>query len=320
MLYKKINNLTFFHEYDKIFLNEFFHIIIAEEKRMPNTPFALNKLLNIYSVITAYDDIKRFDFVFSGEQHNFWELVYVVSGELGVTADNRVYELSEGQIIFHKPMEFHKLWAAGGTEPHVIILSFEADGPAMEKFENSIFLMPSDGAKELFRIFEDINHVFRRSSDSRLILKENYDEYKMNMIAVRIETLLLTILGGRKQSVKEDFHSGAEIYRKIIRVMEENIEKNLSVTNLAEMCNISESYLKKIFTKYSGSGVAKYFQRLKISRACTMLLEGESISSISEKLSFGNQQYFSTVFKRETGFTPTVYKKRIIEGNKDTRR
>lgn len=292
----------------------------GEECKMGYNPFILNKLIQVHSVFTAYDDIKRFDFVFSGEQHDFWELVYVVSGQVGVTADNRVYELSEGQIIFHKPMEFHKLWSGGGTEPHVMILTFDASGTAMKQFEDSVFLMPADGVKELFRVFEEINKVFRRKSESRLVLKENYDEYRMNMIAVRIEAMLLSILGGRKQTVKEDYHSSAEIYRKIIKVMEENIEKNLSVTELADICGISESYLKKIFTKYSGNGAAKYFQRLKISRACTMLSEGESVSSISDKLSFGNQQYFSTVFKRETGFTPTVYKKRITEGNKDLRR
>ncbi|MBP3360778.1 MAG: helix-turn-helix transcriptional regulator [Clostridia bacterium] len=283
--------------------------------------FVLKKSINVNSIFTAYDDIKRFDFVFNGEQHDFWELVYVASGKIGATADNRVYELSEGQIIFHKPMEFHKLWSSGGTEPHVIILSFDADGPGMKRFENSIFLMPPDGSDELFKIFEEIDTVFDRRSDFSLQLKENYDEYAVNMLALRMEMLLIKILNGTKQTVREDHHAGAEIYRKIISVMNENIGENLTISQIADICHISESYLKKIFTKYSGCGAAKYFLRLKISRACTMLLNGASVSKISDSLSFGNQQYFSTVFKRETGYSPTAYKKHIlIEGNRDTRR
>ena len=283
--------------------------------------FPLKKLINITSLYTAYDDIKRFDFVFNGEQHDFWELVYVVSGEVGATADNRVYSLKEGQIIFHKPMEFHKLWSSGGTEPHVIILTFSANGEAMKYFENSVFNISADTANELFGVFEEINISFNRSSDSRLSLKENCEEYRLNILAVKIEMLLLKILQGTRQRVKEDIHASAQIYRKIISIMEENIDKNLSISDIAKKCEISESYMKKIFTKYSGSGAAKYFLRLKISRACTMLLSGKSVARTSELLSFKNQQYFSTVFRRETGYSPTKYKKHIlIEGNEDKRR
>jgi len=283
--------------------------------------FLLEKTVNVKSLFTAYDDIKRFDFVFNGEQHDFWEFVYVASGKVGATADNRVYELSEGQIIFHKPMEFHKLWSSGGTEPHVIIMSFDADGSAMKQFENSIFLMPPDGSDELFAIFETINSVFRRRSDFSLVLKEDYDETTLNMLAIRMEMLLLKILRGKKQTVREDTHAGAEIYRKIIKVMNDNITENLTIDQMADMCHISESYLKKIFTKYSGCGAAKYFLRLKISRACTMILNGASVAKISDTLAFGNQQYFSTVFKRETGYSPTAYKRHIlVDGNRDTRR
>ncbi len=288
---------------------------------MPYDEFKLNKILTVDTLYTAYDDIKRFDFEFSGEQHDFWELVYVASGTVGVTADNHVYELTAGQVIFHKPMEFHKIWSTGGTEPHVIIMSFDAKGIGMKNFENSIFLMPAGATNILFKIFEEIGVLFKRKSDSSLVLRENPDEYSMNMLSLHIEMLLLKILKGTKQTVSEDNHSGADIYRKIIETMNENITKDLSISDFARICNTSESYLKKIFSKYSGCGAAKYFLRLKISRACTMLLNGSSVAEISEFLSFGNQQYFSTVFKRETGFSPTSYKKRIlVEGTKDPRR
>ena len=288
---------------------------------MQGNGFTLDKILSVNSLCTAYDDIKRFDFFFSGEQHDFWEFVYVASGTVGATADNRVYELSSGQVIFHKPMEFHKLWSTGGTEPHVIIMSFDASGPGMKNFENSIFLMPQTASKQLFEIFEEIEHLFERSSNLSLKLKDNLDDYSLNLLAIHMEMLLLEILKGKKQKVSEDEHAGAETYRTIIDMMNDNINKNLTITDFANLCGISESYLKKIFTKYSGSGPAKYFLRLKISRACTMLLNGATVAQVSKHLEFANQQYFSTVFKRETGYSPTVYKKRIlVDGNKETRR
>ena len=43
-------------------------------------------------------------YVFPGETHNFWECLYVQKGEVCVSADERVYNLTDGEIIFHKPL------------------------------------------------------------------------------------------------------------------------------------------------------------------------------------------------------------------------
>ena len=68
----------------------------------------LLRLIKINSVITAFNAERQKGFYFSGEMHNFWELVYVVSGRVMATSEEKVFSLSEGQLIFHKPMEFHQ--------------------------------------------------------------------------------------------------------------------------------------------------------------------------------------------------------------------
>ena len=50
------------------------------------------------------------DWDFEGESHDFWECVYVIKGDIFASGDGKVYNLSEGEIIFHRPMEFHRLW------------------------------------------------------------------------------------------------------------------------------------------------------------------------------------------------------------------
>ena len=58
-------------------------------------------------------------------------------------------------------------------------------------------------------------------------------------------------------------------------------------------------------------GVIKYFTGLKINLAAKMLEQGTSIVEISKALSFDNQNYFSTVFKREMGVSPSAYREKI---------
>ena len=69
------------------------------------------------------------------------------------------------------------------------------------------------------------------------------------------------------------------------------------------------SYLKKIFSKYAGLGIHKYFLKSKITIACRLLRRGMSVCDVSEKLSFSSHNYFSTVFKRETGRLPSDFRK-----------
>ena len=81
------------------------------------------------------------------------------------------------------------------------------------------------------------------------------------------------------------------------------------IAEIAKACGTSPTRLKCIFTKYSGLGVHKYFVSLKINVAAQLIKSGMTVTEISERLGFSSQGYFSLAFKRETGMSPTEYKK-----------
>ena len=64
------------------------------------------------------------DYAFLGETHDFWECLYVMDGEVCVSADERVYNLSTGQMIFHKPQELHKFHVVSESGAFLFIFSF----------------------------------------------------------------------------------------------------------------------------------------------------------------------------------------------------
>ena len=100
----------------------------------------------------------------------------------------------------------------------------------------------------------------------------------------------------------------AKNYTMIVNVMESNIDKKLSVGDIAKLCNMSEVNLKKTFSRYSGMGVMEYFNLLKITAATERIKRGETVQEVANSLGFSNQNYFSTVFKKITGKNPTYYK------------
>ena len=89
--------------------------------------------------------------------------------------------------------------------------------------------------------------------------------------------------------------------------MKNNITSSLSVSSIANELNISESMLKRIFNKYAGIGIHKYFLTLKIQEAVYMLDDGMTVTEVSDELNFSSQGYFSRAFKREKGLSPTKY-------------
>lgn len=75
------------------------------------------RLVSVKSLVSAFDMVRDADFAFDGEMHDFWEMVYIASGKAGITADERVFTLNAGQLVFHKPMEFHRICSVGGAGP-----------------------------------------------------------------------------------------------------------------------------------------------------------------------------------------------------------
>ena len=90
--------------------------------------------------------------------------------------------------------------------------------------------------------------------------------------------------------------------------MSENVERKIVFEDIVKEFNLSPSVIKKIFREQMGCGVMEYFTRLKIDRAKEMIREEKySFTEISQRLCFNNSQYFTTVFKRVSGMTPSDY-------------
>lgn len=270
------------------------------------TMHPINKPIEIESFVAAYDFIHPENFYFAGEMHNFWEVVFVKSGKAIATGDERIYNLSEGQLLFHKPMEFHRIWSAEGSSPHLNILSFSAAGKGMNSLKERCFSL-TEGERTafctLFNSFDLAQKMFEQCG------KES-GEYRVvsAKAAARLEIFLLGFIGKQALS-NEPVSADEQSFRRIVEVMNEHCGENLSVEQLAEYCLMSRSNMKRIFAKYSDIGLAKYFLGLKMRRAMKLLDGGFSASDTAALLGFNEVSYFHTVFKRETGLTPMQYKK-----------
>jgi len=272
--------------------------------------------LGVECLMSAFEARYDPNFNFTGEYHDFWEAVYIISSKAGVSADDKIYSLSKNDIIFHKPMEFHRIWAIEGKPVHAFIFSFRLSGTLADKLKNKVIRLnesQTDSIKELMDAFAEnaANGADMPDRAYDRLLHNWRDDEPMNMIIkCRIELLLLDIIKS-EISPKEQFTSrSADIYRRVIQVMKENIHEDLSVADIAKKCNFSPAYIKKIFAEFSDCGIHTYFTKLKIKEAIILLENGLSVGEVGEKLSFSNANYFAMCFKREMGASPTKYLKK----------
>ena len=73
---------------------------------------------------------------------------------------------------------------------------------------------------------------------------------------------------------------------------------------------MSEINLHKTFSKYAGVGIMEYFTRTKMHYATSLLEGGSTVKEVALTLGYTDQNYFSTVYKRITGHTPSQMQKK----------
>lgn len=92
--------------------------------------------------------------------------------------------------------------------------------------------------------------------------------------------------------------------------------QNLSIPNLASRCALCETSYRKRFKALTGLSPVQYINRLKIEKACQMLMGYDMhIQDICDFLNFTSLPYFYKVFKAYTGLTPSEYQEQNAPPN-----
>ncbi len=261
--------------------------------------------VRIRSFYTAFKATFQPEYNFSGESHDFWEMVLVLEGKVGVCAGNGIYTLMPGDMILHIPMEFHRIWNENRGESKIIIITFGTD--SIPKLTNRIFKLNEELVCEAENLLGQIYENYE-NTEFIVIQPRKNKLFEAELCAKRFEFFLLECINTRAVDslvLEEGKSKSAQLYGEIVEFLSDNLKRNMNVDEIAAECNMSRSNLKKIFAKYSGIGVMKYFNIMKMKKAESYLKLGYSVGSVAEMFGYSDQNYFSTVFKRIMGYPPT---------------
>lgn len=264
------------------------------------------------------------DFSFAGESHDFWEFVYVDKGEVNVTADSIRTTLKKGDIIFHKPNEFHTVQATGTIAPNLAVISFSSSSPAISFFEDKILRIDELERNLLADIIIEARNCFESPLDDPYLthmVKKAPDIFgSEQMLRILLEHFLIHIV--RRQSnpiiLKKKLplqplkttksRSDSEVFNRVIDYLEANLSEHISLELICRDNLIGRSQLQKLFQEKTGNGVIEYFSKMKIDAAKQLIRTGHmNFTQISQQLGYSSIHYFSRQFKKLTGMTPSEY-------------
>jgi AraC-like DNA-binding protein len=225
---------------------------------------------------------------------------------VGITADKNVYILSAGQMIVHRPNEFHAIWSDCDSEPETVIFSFQAS--AFPEFSKRVYRLTPEKVTEIRDIYRAAERAFELKNNNVNSIKKDM-EGEACAVVKRLELFLLSALSAENAVHSEYSGRGVENYIRILSVMENCLDKALTASELADLSHMSLPNLEKTVYRFSGCGAMAYYNGLKMQRAAELLSNGSSVKEVALGLGFSNQNYFSAAFKKWSGKAPSLYKK-----------
>lgn len=247
------------------------------------------------------------------KKQNHHELVFIANGGGVITVNNKQYPIRDGTILYICPDVSHSIELRAGNEASIAAVHFDCvsvghiDGKwvaelGLMQLPMATVLQPTD--------YRPIAELFKKLVDSWEGKLPGYEF----VARTYLHELLLAVNADAHKENKN--YAGKVKIERIIRYMHENIHRNITLAELSELVQLSPAYLTRSFKDATGYAVIAYFNKIKIDRAKELLIEGDGrVKEVSLALGFSDEFYFSRVFKRVAGTSPTEYRSRNVHGD-----
>ena len=279
----------------------------------------LRREVSVQKIISVHYFQYMSDFVFTGESHDFWELVCVDRGEIEAVAGNRRIALKRGDILFHRPGEFHNVVTNGKISPSLVVIGFECRSRCLEGFGDRVMTVQAGEKELLAKIILEAQGAFDGP------LGDPYQEELIpakcppfgaeQLIGRYLEELIICLyrryFTGARPDIPEPFRpegEGDETSRRILRYLEERVGERLTLEQIAKDNLMGTSQLEKLLKKSWGCGAIELFSRIKIDAAKQLIRDGQlNMTQIADRLGYSSLYYFSRQFKKTAAMSPSEY-------------
>lgn len=236
--------------------------------------------------------------------HVEYEINYISSGKCVMTFDGEYVPLKMGECIIITPFEKHGFLvdAKSGCK----IKQAEITVHIPEKMEDTFPFCSKKHPYFKIKDCEDIVPLIEEIGKIHRNEKNDYRDVLGNLAVIQLMVAL-----GYHTKKSEDATIGIKNKKiiEIMRYLQEHYSEPLQIEDVAKKWKISSRYVRKYFAEEIGMSCMDYVTVMRINRAKELLWETtKSVTDIAMETGYGTPQYFSRIFKKEVGMSPSDYR------------
>ncbi|WMJ87014.1 helix-turn-helix domain-containing protein [Anaerocolumna sp. MB42-C2] len=238
------------------------------------------------------------------------ELIYVCNGTGSFKIKNRKYSVRKGMLLYINhdvpySIEMDTAVPAGFLTVHFSYAKVRFNNGKWD-IKDQIPLPAWPSAQELKETYLIEEHFQKLVN----CWNEKLPGYEFTARTMLQQLLILII-----QNLNKKPQNYAMILKveKMIQYMNQNINCKITIPELSKLVQMTPAYMSRAFKEITGYSIIEYFNRLKIDKSKELLIEGnKKVKEVSQLLGFADEFYFSRMFKKLEGITPSEFSSRII--------
>lgn len=224
--------------------------------------------------------------------HANYELIYAMSGKIDISTNGSPDTLYEGEMILVSPYTVHSLKAEGEAVMWVGVFSRDFISSFDEKNRNICY--------SKFRCDKYVEDILKEY----LFTEETPEHF------LHISCLYLVCSECVKNAASADHHTDNELRYKITDFISQNMESELSMSQVADSLGYEYHYFSSLFKACFGMNFKAFVNLFRFEKACRLLSDKKSdITNVCCECGFGSIRNFNRVFKGFSGLTPGEYRK-----------
>lgn len=217
--------------------------------------------------------------------HESFEICYILSGEIDITIDNILYNLTSGNAVIIFPRQLHSYETIKSSKMRIITFLPQLVPEFTNRYKNMI---------------PEKNNIESISALTEFFNPKNTFAQK---------GLIYSVLGLLTENIKfkeAASNEESQVLLKILKFVEKNYKQNCNLQSVAYELSYGYSYLSRTFKKRMGMGYTEYLNKYRINRALYMLSHKKhmQIQEIAEQCGYDSLCSFNRNFKQFTGHTP----------------
>lgn len=240
-----------------------------------------------------------------------YQILYVASGRAHFHIDGKEQIVTAGHMVIYRPREMQKYEYYGKDQTEVYWVHFTGG--------NVKNLLRKYGIMDNMKVFYvgdglEYQQIFREMIMELQLCKEDHQE----MLEMLFRRILIMVHRHLSTERKTGNHFMIEEVDKAAAYFNEHYNQEINIQEYAISRNMSTSWFIRNFKQYMGETPMQYILAVRISNAENLLESTDyNVTEISNIIGYDNPLYFSRIFKKQRGVSPSEYRKKMLSFSDD---